>query len=111
MIEIKNLTKKFNSTIALDNISFSVPNRSIFGLIGSNGAGKSTILRILSGVFKPDDGNVYLDEETPFENIKLKEKIAFVSDFPYFLPASTLDSMAKYYKSLYPTWSDERFEH
>lgn len=111
MIEIKNLTKKFGSTVALDNVSFSIPRGSIFGLVGSNGAGKSTILRILSGVFKPDSGNVYLDDNTPFENVKLKENIAFVSDFPYFFPASTLDSMAKYYKSIYSSWSDENYEH
>ncbi len=111
MIEIKNLTKKFGKTVALDNISFSVPNGSIFGLVGSNGAGKSTVLRILSGVFEPDNGNAYIDENTPFENIKLKENIAFVSDYPYFLPASTLDSMAKYYKSIYSNWNNEKYNY
>lgn len=110
MIEIKNLTKKFGKTVALDNVSFSVPQGSIFGLVGSNGAGKSTILRILSGVFAPDEGNAYLDEITPFENVKLKENIAFVSDYPYFLPTSTLDSMAKYYKSIYSNWNEEKYE-
>ena len=110
MIEIKNLTKKFGKTVALDNVSFSVPEGSIFGLVGSNGAGKSTILRILSGVFAPDEGNAYLDESTPFENVKLKENTAFVSDYPYFLPASTLDSMANYYKSIYSNWNEEKYE-
>lgn len=56
MIEIKNLTKRFGKSTALDSVSFTVGDGSIFGLVGSNGAGKSTLLRILSGVLKADGG-------------------------------------------------------
>lgn len=111
MIEIKELTKKFDDNVVLDGISLSVADGSIFGLVGSNGAGKSTLLRILSGVFYPEGGNVYLDGEAPFENLGVKEKTAFVSDFPYFFAGSTLESMAKYYKSVYPTWSDKKYAY
>lgn len=111
MIEIKNLTKKFDGKTVLDSISLSVYESSIFGLVGSNGAGKSTLLRILSGVFYPDGGNVYMDGEAPFENLSVKEKTAFVSDFPYFFPGATLNSMAAYYKSLYPSWNDLKYEY
>lgn len=109
MIEIKELTKNFGSTKALDNVSFNMDDGSIFGLVGSNGAGKSTLLRVLSGIYQPDGGNVYLDGETPFENIKVKNNIAFVSDFPYFYPGSTMDSMARYYKETYSGWDDIRY--
>ena len=111
MIQIKNLTKKFGEKTALNSISFSISEGSIFGLVGSNGAGKSTLLRILSGVFSPESGNAFIDGEAPFENLKIKEKTAFVSDYPYFLPGATLDSMSVYYKSLYPTWNDIRFSN
>lgn len=77
MIEIKNLTKTFEKTKALNDISFSVANGSVFGLVGSNGSGKSTLLRIMAGVFQPDSGNVYMDGETPFENNSLKELLMF----------------------------------
>lgn len=111
MIEIKNLVKQFDDNVVLNGISFSVADSSIFGLVGSNGAGKSTLLRILAGVFYSESGNVYIDGQAPFENIAVKEKIAFVSDFPYFLPGATLDSTARYYKSIYNSWSDERYAY
>ena len=109
MIEIKNLTKTFEKTKALNNISFSVAKGSVFGLVGSNGAGKSTLLRIMAGVFQPDSGNVYMDEETPFENNSLKGRTAYVSDSPYFFPGATVDSMAKYLKSVYASWDEEEY--
>lgn len=111
MIEIKNLTKSFGTTKALNNVSFSVTDGSIFGLVGSNGAGKSTLLRVLAGVFKPDDGNAYLDGRAPYENTFVKGSTAYISDYPYFFPGATIDKMAAYYKSLYPGWSDERFNY
>lgn len=111
MIEIKNITKSFEETTALDNISFSVRDGSVFGLVGSNGAGKSTLLRIMAGVFKPDGGNVYLNGETPFENNGVKARTAFVSDYPYFFPGATVESMAKYLKSLYPNWNEEEYNY
>lgn len=111
MIEIKNLTKTFGKTKALNEISFSVATGSVFGLVGSNGAGKSTLLRIIAGVFQPDSGNVYMDGETPFENNSLKGRTAYVSDYPYFFPGSTVESMAKYMKSVYSSWDEEEYNY
>ncbi len=112
MIEIKNLTKTFEKTKALNDISFSVANGSVFGLVGSNGSGKSsTLLRIMAGVFQPDSGNVYMDGETPFENNSLKERTAYVSDYPYFFPGATVESMARYLKSIYPSWNEEEYNY
>ena len=109
LIEIKELTKCFGETKALNGVSFTVADGSIFGLIGSNGAGKSTLLNVLAGVYAPDGGNAYINGGTPFENPAVKSKTAYVSDYPYFFPGATVESKAKYYKSLFPTWSDEKF--
>lgn len=109
MIEIKQLTKCFSDVKALDEISFNISDGSVFGLVGSNGAGKSTLLRVLAGVFKPDGGMALMNGEEPFENIKIKEQTAYVSDYPYFLPGSSLKSMARHYAKVYPQWSDERY--
>ena len=59
-LEVKNLTKRFNSITAADNVSFSVPEGSIFGLIGRNGAGKTTTIRMMMNIFMPDTGSVFL---------------------------------------------------
>lgn len=110
MIEAKQLTKKFESTVALDKISFSIGSGSVFGLVGSNGAGKSTFLRTLAGIYEPDSGEVLVDGVAPFENSGVKSKIFFISDYPYFLPQATLQEMAGFFARIYPKWSQKRYE-
>ncbi|MEG8947712.1 ABC transporter ATP-binding protein [Rosettibacter firmus] len=59
-LEVKNLTKSFNGLVAVNNVSFEVPDGSIFGLIGRNGAGKTTTIRMMMGIYLPDNGEVIL---------------------------------------------------
>lgn len=58
MIEIKDLTKRFDGFTALQELNMTVPQASVYGLVGPNGAGKSTIIRHLTGVYYPDSGEV-----------------------------------------------------
>lgn len=111
MIEINSVTKLFGEKRALDSISFKINDGSIFGLVGSNGAGKSTLLRILAGVFSPEEGKVLMAGEEPFENIDIKSKTAFVSDFPYFYAGATINNTADYYRQIYPSWDQTRFNY
>ena len=110
MLEIKNVTKKFGENTALKNLSFTIPEGSVFGLIGSNGSGKSTLLRIISGVYKPDGGSAEIDGESTFENPSVKEKCFFISDYPYFYNNSTVESLVKFYRDLYPTWNEGKYK-
>lgn len=110
MIEANRLTKRFDGALALDQISFQIQSGSIFGLVGSNGAGKSTFLRMLAGIYRPDGGSVTLDGAAPFEDTAVKARIFFIPDYPYFIPQASLDDMAAFYQGLYPTWSMERYE-
>lgn len=109
MLEIKDLTKRFGDMTALERLSFTIPDGSVFGLIGSNGSGKSTLLRIISGVFQPDEGTVEIDGEQTYENPSVKEKIFFISDFPYYYNNSTVESLVKFYRVLYPSWDENKF--
>lgn len=109
MIKISNATKCFGEKKALDNISFNIEDGSVFGLVGSNGAGKSTLLRVLAGVYSLEGGQVFINGEAPYENKAVKQKTAFVSDYPYFDSGSTLLKTASFYRALYPTWDQERF--
>jgi len=61
IIKVKDLTKKFNKLVAVDNISFSVNKGAIFGFLGPNGAGKTTTIRMLTGLLIPDSGEVLID--------------------------------------------------
>lgn len=109
MIEVTDLVKMFGAKTALDHMSFQIGNGSVFGLVGSNGAGKSTFLRCASGVYRPDGGEIRVDGEIPFENSKCKGQICFISDYPYFLPQATLLDMAEFLSGIYPDWDGNRF--
>ena len=63
MIETVNLTKRFDDIVAVDHINAQIRDGSVFGLVGTNGAGKSTFLRLLSGILKPDEGTISIDGE------------------------------------------------
>lgn len=110
MIEVRELTKTFGKKAALDKVSFTIGGGSVFGLVGSNGAGKSTFLRAAAGVYRPDGGEIKVDGAAPFENSEVKSKLFFLSDFPYFLPQATLTDMADFFRRVYPNWSDEKWE-
>jgi putrescine transport system ATP-binding protein len=62
-LEIKDISKKFGNTIALDRVNLNISKSELFSLLGSSGCGKSTLLRIIAGFEKPDSGKIYLDGE------------------------------------------------
>ncbi len=70
VLEAKNLVKRFNEVIAVNNVSFSVPENSIFGLIGRNGAGKTTTIRMLMNIYFPDEGEIFFQGSKIDENFK-----------------------------------------
>ena len=109
MIEIKNVKKSFGDINALSGISLNIADGRVFGLVGTNGAGKSTLLRCLSGIYRPDEGEILVDGEPVYENVNAKQKIFFISDDQYFFPNSTPFEMMKYYETFYPSFDRERF--
>ena len=110
MIQVDNLSKSYGKKMALDHITASIHDEHIFGLLGTNGAGKSTFLKILSGILKPDSGTVIIDDHPVFENELTKADICFLSDNPYFFPNATPHTMAHYYSLAYSQFDTIRFE-
>ena len=110
MIKVNNVTKTFEGFRALDGLTMTAEKGSIYGLVGPNGAGKSTILRHIMGIYRPDSGSVLVDGQPEYENPAVKAKIAAIPDeLYYFVSASTRDMM-KFYRGLYPTFDDKRYE-
>ena len=68
IIQVSNLTKKFNSFTAVDNISFKVKRGEIFAFLGPNGAGKKTTIKMLTTLLKPTDGNILINGFSPLLN-------------------------------------------
>ncbi len=110
MIKACNLIKRFDQLTALDQLNTEIDDGCICGLVGSNGAGKSTFLRLLAGVYQPTEGSITIDEQPIYENEQIKQQIYFVPDDLYFFPGSTMDDMAKYLKKMYLNWNQERYE-
>ena len=110
MIQLTGVTKKFGDFTALDGVDLMIPKGTSFGLLGSNGAGKSTILRLLSGIYSAESGSVTIDGENVFDNVKVKERVFFINDETIQFGGFTLKDLKNYYKGFYPNFSDELFE-
>ena len=109
MIEAVELTKSFEDFVALDKVTCQIPDGCIYGMVGSNGAGKSTFLRVLSGIYKADGGDITVDGQSVWENYNVKNQMMFVPDELYFLPGADLRRMVKFYQNVYPTFDLERY--
>ena len=108
MIEAKNLTKRFDNIVAVDHVNATIRDGYVFGLIGTNGAGKSTFLRMASGILKPDEGTIQIDGEDVFENPKVKSRFYYISDEQYFFPNATPKEMIIYNKAVYSSFDEGR---
>lgn len=111
MIELKKAIKRFDSYTALDGIDLKVEKGAAFGLLGSNGAGKSTILRLLSGIYRPDSGEVLIDGKKVYNNEEIKSRVFFINDETIQYTGYTLEKLKDYYKSYYANFSEELFEN
>ena len=109
MIEVSNVSKSFDRFQALNELNLTVKKGSIYGLVGTNGSGKTTIIKHITGILKQDEGNITIDGEDVFDNISLKKRMGFIPDDLYFFATYNLNEMSKFYKELYPDWSHERF--
>ncbi len=95
VIEVKNLTKKFDDFVAVDNISFSVRAGEIFAFLGPNGAGKTTTIKMLTTLLKPTNGRMSVNGHNPVENQEeVRRSIGIVFQDP------SLDDELTAYKNL-----------
>ena len=110
MLEMKNVTKTFGTFKALDDLSMHVPRGAVYGLVGPNGAGKSTAIRHLTGVYRPDCGEITMEGVPIYENPILKNRMGYIPDDIFFFPSASLEEMRRFYRSMYPKFDDKLFE-
>lgn len=109
MIQVNNVVKNFDGFRALDGVNMKVEKGSIYGLVGPNGAGKSTLIRHLTGVYRPDQGEILIEGKPIYENREIKARISYIpDDLFYFLQADTM-VMMKYYRGIYPNFDEKMF--
>lgn len=107
IVEIKGISKKFDTKTVLNNISFSVNEGEIFALIGPNGAGKTTTLRCLYGELKPESGSINIFGKELCTS--LKTKIAVMTEDRLTFRRFNGEDYIKMWKMLYPNWQDKTF--
>ena len=108
MINVRNLHKKFDRTQALDGIELTINRASIYGLVGTNGAGKTTIIRHMAGIIKQDEGEILFDGEPVFENTALKQRIGVVPDELYFPKGYAIKDMERIFAGTYRSFNADR---
>lgn len=92
MIQVTNLTKKYGSTVALDNVSFTVQKGEIAGFLGPNGAGKSTAMNIITGYLSSTSGTVTIDGLDILEQpTEAKKKLGYLPEIPPLYPDMTVN--------------------
>lgn len=110
MITATDVTKRFGNILAVDAVTAEIREGSVFGLIGSNGAGKSTFLRMIAGILRPDSGSLMADGMEIYENPQVKGRIFYISDEQYFYSNATPRELRDFYASIYPGFDKGRFQ-
>ena len=100
IISIKNITKRFGRFEAVKDLSIQIEEGEIYGLLGSNGAGKSTTINILLGFLKPDKGEAFIDGINVTANVdSARKKIGYISEnvnlYPYLTGIENLNYFCK----------------
>jgi ABC-2 type transport system ATP-binding protein len=96
MIEVKNVTKRFGSTLSLDNVSINFEKNDYVALMGPNGAGKTTLIRLILGYYHPDQGEVSIDGlDAIKQRVNVLQRVSFVPQLPPPIKLS-LDELMSY---------------
>ena len=106
MIDVINISKKYGKIHALKDVSFQIKEGKIIGIFGINGVGKSTILKSIAGVIRPDKGKILIDGEEI--NSNLYNKIAFVPDVDTYFPHLTIKESFSFMNEFYKNWDNEK---
>ncbi len=109
MIEVKNVYKGYRKEPVLKDVSLTVIQGEIHGLIGENSAGKTTLIKCMTGIYRIDSGEILYDGEPVFDNPKVKERIGYVADYNEYIGSNTIKQMVKMYQIFYSGFDCEKF--
>jgi ABC-2 type transport system ATP-binding protein len=110
VLEASGLSLSYPGGDGIKQVSITIGQGRLYGFLGRNGAGKSTTIKILAGVYRPDHGQIrFLGETLKEVSAAWKEQIAYVAQNPTFYPWLTGLSLAKLYGQLYPTFDQTYF--
>jgi len=106
LLRCEHLIKRYGSTVALSDVSFTLESGKIVGLLGPNGSGKTTLINIINGLLTPTEGAVYVDGDQP--GPKTRAKVAYLPDNIYLNSWMTVKQIVEYFQDFYEDFSAER---
>ncbi len=110
-ISLQGVSKRYGSLVALDNVSFDVPPGSVCALLGANGAGKSTALKILLGLINPDSGTARVGGLDSRENaLDIRRTVGYVPERPALYDWMTVEEIGWFAAGLYPTGYQAQYQ-
>ncbi len=99
ILECHNLTKRYGSKIAINNLSVSVESGKITGLLGPNGSGKTTLIKVIAGILNADEGQVLAGGSKI--GIESKKIVSYLPERPYFTPGMKVSETIKFFSDFY----------
>ncbi|QBP39738.1 ATP-binding cassette domain-containing protein [Paenisporosarcina antarctica] len=105
MIKCKDLSKKYHSAHALTNLSCDIKENTITGVIGRNGAGKTTFMKLVAGYLKKTTGEIQVMGENPFTSLKVSANTIFIDDQMSFPTSLNLEELLDSFAMFYPNWN------
>ena len=106
MLEVKEVRKSYHKKQVLNGISLTVQQGEIHGLIGENSAGKTTLIKCITGIYRADEGTILYDGEPVFDHPKVKEMIGYVADYNEYIRYYRVSRMVHMYENFYPDFED-----
>lgn len=110
MIKVEGVNKYFDGFQALKDLDLNVRKGSIYGLVGTNGAGKTTIIKHVAGVLLQDEGTIEIDGSPVYENRDVKRKMGYIPDDLFFFSPYNLRESSRFFQSMYHNWSEDRYD-
>lgn len=112
VVEISHLTKIYKNDRGIRDLSFSIEKGQVFGLLGPNGSGKTTTMKIMTGLIRPDSGDVKIFGHNPGEDMeKAMQRVGCIIESPSFYPYLTARQNLEIIRKLYPNCSEAAIGH
>ncbi len=106
LLECKNLSKSFGKKEILKNINLKIESGKIIGLLGKNGTGKSTLIKLINDLLTPTNGEILINGEKPGE--RTKEIVSYLPERTYLDKSMTVDSVIKYFSEFYKNFNPDK---
>src|SRR5436190_23316401 len=107
VVSVERLSRRFGATVALDDLSLSVPRGSVFGVVGANGAGKTTLIRHLLGLLRAHTGTVRVFGRDPVNDpVGVLGRVGYLSEENDLPPWMRVRELMRYLRGFYPSWDD-----